>query len=57
MSRRSRSAGKYRADNRFDPSSADQRHVLFCFGCPVCHAAADEDERLAPGEPVGGASA
>lgn len=57
MSRRSRSAGKYRPDERFDPSSADQRHVLFCFGCPVCHAAADEDERLAAGEPVGGASA
>ncbi|MGV9734394.1 hypothetical protein ACWDT5_09890 [Rhodococcus aetherivorans] len=57
MSRRRRSAGKYWADERFDPTSADERHVLFCFGCPVCHAAADENERLAAGEPVGGATA
>ncbi|WP_342660756.1 hypothetical protein Rruber_01230 [Rhodococcus ruber] len=57
MSRRRRSASKYRADDRFDPASADQRHFLFCFGCPVCHAAAEEDERLAAGEPFGGPTA
>lgn len=57
MIRRGRPADTYWRDERFDPSSADERHVLFCFGCPVCHTAADEDERLPAGEPVGGVPA
>lgn len=58
MSRRQQSAGQYWADERFDPSSADERHVLFCYGCPVCHAAADEDERhTSADESVGGSVA
>ncbi|WP_395705190.1 hypothetical protein [Rhodococcus ruber] len=34
-----------RADERYRPDHVDDRHLMFCYGCPVCTAYLEREER------------